>query len=170
MHLENLKATVALVGTMTSALDLVTPQFDLVKKYEQSFADGTGADQAQVMFSDTRSLAGSTNESLDLAGGLAHALGGSITFSAAKLLIVKAAEGNTGNIRVGAGVTNAFQGWFGASAIGCLVPPGGILVLMDPGATGETVTGGTGDLLRIENLGGSTNSYDIIIAGEGTVA
>jgi hypothetical protein len=85
-------------------------------------------------------------------------------------IIVKAAEGNTGNLRVGAGVTNAFQGWFGAAAVGCLVPPGGILVLMDPGATGQAVTSGTGDLLRVENLGGSSNSYDIIVAGEGTVS
>lgn len=170
MLLDILKVTTAITGVQTNAKDKTTPQIDLVEKIEYAFDDGTGADQAQVIFSDTRTLAGSTNESLDLAGGLSHELGGSITFTAAKVLIVKAADGNTGNLRVGAGVTNAFQGWFGASAIGCLVPPGGMLVLVDPGATAEAVTAATGDLLRIENLGGSSNSYDIYIAGEGSVA
>jgi hypothetical protein len=123
MLLENLKIILSIIGTQTNAKDLVTPQADLVEKIEQSFSDGTGADQAQVIFSDTRTLAGSTNESLDLAGGLPHALGGTITFSAIKAIIVKARDTNTGNLRVGAGVANAFQGFFGASAIGNLVTP-----------------------------------------------
>jgi hypothetical protein len=170
MKLEQLKAVVSLLAVQTNAKDLATPHFDIVEKYEFDFDDGTGADQAQVVFEDTRTLAGSTNESLDLAGGLPHDLGGTITFTAAKVLIVKASDSNTGNLRVGAGVSNAFQGWFGASAVGCLVPPGGILVLIDPSATGESVTGGTGDLLRIENLSAGSSTYEIILAGEGSVA
>jgi hypothetical protein len=170
MLLENLKIILSIIGTQTNAKDLVTPQADLVEKIEQSFSDGTGADQAQVIFSDTRTLAGSTNESLDLAGGLPHALGGTITFSAIKAIIVKARDTNTGNLRVGAGVANAFQGFFGASAIGNLVTPDGLLVLIDPSATGQAVTGGTGDLLRIENLSAGSSDYDIYIIGEGTVA
>jgi hypothetical protein len=79
-------------------------------------------------------------------------------------------DANTGNLRVGAGVANAFQGFFGASAIGVLVTPDGLLVLIDPSATGQAVTGGTGDLLRIENLSAGSSDYDIYIIGEGTVA
>jgi hypothetical protein len=170
MKLENLKAVVSVIGSQTNAKDLSTPQSDVVEKYEFNFSDGTGADQAQVIFEDSRTLAGTTSESLDLAGGLAHDLGGSITFTAAKVIIVKAADDNTGNLRVGAGVSNAFQGFFGASAVGVLVPPGGAIALIDPSATGEAVTGGTGDLLRIENLGAGAATYEIIIAGEGSVA
>jgi hypothetical protein len=170
MNLEQFKATVSLIGIITNALDLATPTAELVKKYEFDFDNGTGADQAQVFFSDTRTLAGSTNESLDLAGGLAAPLGGSITFTAIKAIVVKAKDTNTGNLRVGAGVSNAFQGFFGASAIGNLVTPGGVLVLIDPSATGQAVTGGTGDLLRIENLSAGASDYDIFVLGEGTVA
>lgn len=168
--LQSLKLVLQIIASQTNALDLTTPQADIVEKIEFPFTDGTGADQAQQVFSDSRTLAGSAAESLDLAGGLAHPLGGNITFTAGKVLVIKAHDSNTGNLRFGAAVSNAFQGWFGASAVGNLVTPGGLLVLIDPSATGQAITGGTGDLLRVENLGGSTNGYDIYIAGEGTVA
>lgn len=170
MNLQNLRLTTAIIGSLANALDVVTPQADIVRKFEFDFDDGTGADQAQAFFSDSRTLAGSASESLDLAGGLASPLGGSITLTAAKILVVKAAAANTGNLRVGADVANAFEGWFGASAIGVLVPPGGILVLVDRSATGQAVTGGTADLLRVENLSAGSSDYEIFIAGEGTVA
>jgi hypothetical protein len=138
MKLDNLKAVISLLATQANAKDNATPQIDIVEKFEFDFSDGTGADQAQVVFEDTRTLAGSTNESLDLAGGLPHDLGGSITFTAAKILIVKAAATNTGNLRVGAAVSNAFQGWFGASAVGVPRPAGRIAsFLIDPSATGR---------------------------------
>jgi hypothetical protein len=60
--------------------DLGTPGIlvDLLKELE--FSPGTLAvGQANVMFSDTRTLAASATENLDLAGVLADALGATIT-------------------------------------------------------------------------------------------
>jgi hypothetical protein len=170
MNLDTLRLALSIVGVQTNAADLATPEDELVLKYEQDFDNGTGADQAQIIFHDQRTLGSSLSESLDLAGGLTHPLGGTITFTAIKAIIVKGAAANTGNLRVGAGVSNAFQGPFGASAIGNLVTPDGLLVHMDPSATGWAVTAGTGDLLRIENLVAASSTYDIIIVGEGSVA
>lgn len=170
MKLEQLKAVISILATQSNAKDNATPHFDIVEKFEFDFDDGSGADQAQIVFEDTRTLAGVTNESLDLGGGLPHDLGGTITFSAVKVLIIKADDGNTGNLRVGAAVSNAFQGWFGAAAVGVLVPPGGAIFLVDPGATGEASPSGTGDLLRVENLSAGASTYQVYVAGEGAVA
>ena len=170
MLLQNLKVTTAMAGSMTNALDLTTPQSDIVKKYEHSYSDGTAADQAQLVFSDTRPLASSTNESLDLSGALGFALGGVISFTALKEIIVVAAAANTGDLRVGAADVNGFTGPVGAAAVGMLVAPGGMLNLHNPSAAGWAVTGGTGDLLRVENLVAAAAAYDIILVGEGTVA
>lgn len=164
------KITTTIVGSLENELDLVTASAPISKRYEQSYADGTGADQAEELFSDTRSLAASASESLDLAGGLASPLGGSITFTAIKEIIVRASPDNTGDLRVGAAIANAFQGPFGAAAVGNLVPPDGILHLRNPSAAGWPVTAGTGDLLQIENLVAAAQSYDIIIIGEGSAA
>src|SRR5690348_2887891 len=123
MNLDTLKLALAIVGVQSNDGDLSTPQDDLVLRYEQTFANGTGADQAQIIWHDHRSLSSSAAESLDLAGGLTHPLGGTVTFSAIKAIIVKGAAGNTGNLRVGADVANAFEGFFGASSVGTLVTP-----------------------------------------------
>ncbi len=170
MNLQNLKITTAISGSQTNAKDLTTPQADIVESFVQSYSDGTGADQAQLIFADERTLAGSASESIDLAGGLTHELGGTITFTAIKEIIVVGDDANSGNLRVGAGVANAFVGPFGASAIGNLVEPSGLLHQRTPSAAGWTVTAGTGDLLRIENLGGASATFKLIIVGEGTVA
>lgn len=166
------KITTSIVGRQTAALDLSSVQDNIARSYVQEYADGTGADQAQQMFSDTRALAGSAAESLDLAGGLASALGGNITFTAIKEIIIVAAEANAGNIRVGRVVANGFVGPFDqtAGSLGVTVPPGGRIHLSNPGAGGWGVTGGTADLLRIENLDAAGVSYDIILVGEGTRA
>lgn len=170
MKLDALKLVLAIAAAQSNPGSLATPEDEMVLRYEQAFGDGTAADQAQIIFHDRRTLGASTSENLDLAGALTHPLGGVITFTAIKAIIVKAAAANTGNLRVGATVANAFQGPFGAAAVGNLVTPDGWLVLMDPSAAGWAVVAGTADLLKVENLVAASGTYDIIIVGEGTVA
>lgn len=167
--LASLKVTTSIVGQVTNALDLATPEVSLSKSYVQNYADGTAIDQAQKVFSDTRSLSSSASESLDLAGGLADPLGGNITFTAIKEIIIKAAAANTGNLRVGKVISNGFAGPFDqtAGSLGVTIPPGGILHLRNASAAGWAVTAGTGDLLSVENLVAAGQSYDIILVGEG---
>lgn len=170
MKLEQLRLTTSIVGTMTRSMDLVAPQVDIVRKYQQDYGDGTGIDQAQFIFSDTRPLAATTAENVDLSGALANPLGSTLVFSAVKELLIHAADTNVGNLKIGEGIANAFVGPFGAGSVGIQVPPGGLLHLSNPSAAGWAVTGGSGDLLKVENLGAGSASYDIIIVGEGTAS
>lgn len=172
MNLQNLKITTSISGSQTNAKDLTTPQADIVESFVQSYTDGTGADQAQLIFADTRTLSGSGAESLDLAGGLTHELGGTITFTAIKEIILVPAAANAGNIRLGRVVTNGFAGPFDqtAGSLGVVATPDGIIHLRNSSATGWAVTAATADLLRVENLDAAAVTYDIIIVGEGTVA
>lgn len=170
MLLNNAKITTRVIASQTNAGDLSTPQDDIVKSYEQSYSNGTGAEQAQILFHDQRTLGASAAESLDVAGGLPHPLGGMISFTAIKEIIIAGAPANTGDLRVGAGVVNGFTGPFGAAAIGNLVGPGGIFHQRNASAAGWAVTAGTADLLRVENLVAAAQTYDIIIIGEGVVA
>jgi hypothetical protein len=59
--------TISIAATYTLALDLVTKRADLVKTLPLSLDTGTGLNQADVIFSDTRSTA--ATDSLDMAGG-----------------------------------------------------------------------------------------------------
>lgn len=130
------------------------------------FTDGTGANQAKAVFADTRTLAASANESLDLAGGLSDVFGNVITFTKIKALLIQAAAGNTNDVLVGGAASNGFTAWVGDATDVVKVKPGGMLAIAAPDATGLAVTAGTGDLLKIANSAGSTGvTYTIVVIG-----
>lgn len=162
------RLSIAASAIQTATLDLGTAQAQLSKAYTVEFANGTTAGQADRVFHDTRTLAASANEDLDLAGVLTDALGGSLTFARIKGLIVSAAAGNTNNVIVGGAASNQFLSWVGAGTHTITVRPGATFALMAGAAdaVGYVVTAATGDLLRIANSSsGSTVTYDIAVIG-----
>jgi hypothetical protein len=164
----NVLVNVAAKQTPTTPLDLGSSEANIVKKLAISLLSGVAAGQADLIFSDTRTLAASANEDLDLAGGLTGAFGATLTFVKVKLVLVAAAVGNTNNVIVGGAPSNAFATWAGAAAHTVTVRPGGALLLtVGPGdLNAYGVTAGTGDLLRIANSGAGTSvSYDVIVIG-----
>jgi len=160
--------TTRVVARYTSALDLVTASAPLDYRARVQLASGTGAGQADLLFSDTRTINASSNDDLDLAAGLTDAFGASLTFARIKGLIVTAAAANSNNVLVGGDATNTFLTWVGAEADNVILRPGATLALFagEADATGYAVTASTGDLLRISNSGaGSSVTYSIVIVG-----
>ena len=152
-------------GTQFGTNDLGTPQMPFQLADRTEFSPGAGAGQANIVFADTRTIAASANDDLDLAGSLPGALGGTIGFALVRAIIIRAAAGNTNNVVVGGAPSNGFVGPFGAAAHTVAIRPGDELLITNRGP-GWTVTPGTGDLLRVANGGaGSTVSYDIILIG-----
>lgn len=152
--------------TEDAALDLGASRFPLTQQYNQAWTTGVGQNQVNRMFSDTRTLAASTAEDLDLAGGLTNAFGQTLTFARVKAIILKAAAANTNNVTVKPDGTAGFLGPFQAAAAQINVPPGGVVMLTAPSATGWVVTAATADLLEVGNSGAGTSvTYDIVILG-----
>ena len=150
---------------MTSPLDLSTPT-NLVRLARQmNLAQGAGAAQADMIWSDQRTIAASGTDALDLAGSLAGPFGGTLTFARIKMLLVVAAAGNTNNVNIVMPGSNGVP-LFLAASDGIAVKPAGLFLWYDPSAAGVAVTAGTGDLLNIVNSGGGTGvTYDIHIVG-----
>lgn len=152
-------------ATLTSALDLATVSVPLDKTYACTLSDGTGANQAQKIFHDQRTLAASGTENLDLAGTLTDALGQTITFSKIKAVVFFAASGNTNSVQVTRPASNG-AALFMAAGDGIALLPGAAFAWFSPNATGVSVTAGTGDLITVTNSAGSTGvTYDVIIIG-----
>lgn len=156
--------TVKLVATLTALGDLGTPNYPIDNTTRFLWATGTGTDQADRMFTDTRTLGASATEDLDLVGSLNDGLGSTITIVKLKALIVKAAPGNTNNVLVSRPAANGVPLFLAASdAIPVL--PNGVFAWVSPGA-GITVTPATGDLVTVTNSAGTTAvTYDVIIIG-----
>lgn len=158
--------TAKLFAEQSSALDLGTVAFDLNEIKAVTLASGTGADQADQLWTDTRTIAASGTDDLDLAGSLTNALGATATFARVRGLYVAAAAGNTNNVLVGGAASNQFINWVADATDKVVVRPGGFLLLANRDATGYAVTASTGDLLRIANSGSGTGvTYDIAILG-----
>ena len=158
--------SVALAAAYTKVLDLATTRQDLNYKFVDTLATGTGANQADLLWTDTRTIAASGTDDLDLAGVLTDAFGDTATFARVKGLIVRAADGNTNNVVIGAAASNQFVGFFGASTHTVAVRPGGVFTIYSPDATAYAVTASTADLLRIANSSsGTAVTYDIVIIG-----
>lgn len=154
----------------SSSLDLGAVSSPIAQAFRQAFDTGTAIDQAQIAFGDQRAISSSATDTLDLAGALAGALGGSLTFTAIKEIFIWADPANTGDLRVGKTLSNYFPGPFGASAVGNLIPPGGIFHARNPTAAGWAVTAATGDQMTVENLVAAAANYTIILIGEGSAA
>lgn len=164
------KFSVSLDALLTSALDLTTVSAPVERRAAVRLTSGTGAGQADKMWSDTRSLATGASEDLDLAGVLTDPFGATITFARVKGLYIKAADANTTNLTVGANVTSAWGTLFGptgASGGTVTLRPGGLFVAVcgAADATAWAVTATSGDLLHVVNAAGATASYDIVIVG-----
>lgn len=167
--MTTLAATIAIVvaGKYSNTLDIGSVDYPLNFAPNVNFTDGAGAGQASKVWSDTRTLAASATEDLDLNGtALVDAFGNALALTKGKVLIVTADVGNVNDVVVGGAASNAWATMFGSATDKVKVRPGGFLVLADPSAGGYTVTPTTGDLLRIGNGGAGTPvTYTIEIFG-----
>lgn len=157
--------TAKIATTFKNLLDLSTPIDSLEELITIELANGTGANSADLLFHDQRTLAASGTEDLDLAGSLAGPFGASQVFVEVRAILIKAAAANTNNVNVTRPASNGVP-LFLAASDGIPVPPGGVF-LWACGADGKVaVTAGTGDLVTITNSAGSTSvTYDVVIVG-----
>lgn len=157
---------VEVAGYVRGSNDIAAPQQTFAKRKRLALATGTSADQADLVFSDTRTLAASTSEGLDLAGVLSDAFGASLTFVEVVGILIVAADGNTNDVLVGGAASNAFAAPFGDATDKLRVKPGGFAFLAAPGNPAYAVTAGTGDILTVANSGAGTPvTYDIVVIG-----
>lgn len=153
---------VTLTGTLKNLADLATAVFPASLGVPMNMTDGTGANQADLLFADTRTTA---IEDLDLSGTLLDIYGNTITMARVKAILIKAAPANALDVFVGGG-TNPLIGWVNDPTDIVEIKPGGAFLIWAPDATAYPVTGGTGDILKVAASDGATPiTYDIIIIG-----
>lgn len=154
------------VAVLTGAPDMGASSATLSLPYSRDLSSGTATGQADLVFTDSHTLAASATIDYDLAGSLLSALGTAFTPARIKAIILEADAGNTNNVVLGAAASAQFVGPFGATTHTIAVPPGGAIALIAPGTTAWPVTATTADLLRVANSGGTTGvTYKILIVG-----
>lgn len=132
-----------------------------------SLTYGTGSGQANKLYCAKRTLAATTFDLIDLAGGLDDGIGNTLTFTKIKLALVAIVTPNgTKAVRVGPQAqSNPFPGgWGGTGATVYDTVTHWMPVIYEP-VTGYTVTAGTGDILPIYNPGATSLDYWLLLTG-----
>lgn len=149
--------------TDTNPLDLTTGVARHLLDYVNTLTDGTGDNQIQHIWSDTRSVTSGVPDTIDIRGGITNAFGVSLNIVNVVGFAVRNRSTTTGqNFTVGGG-SNPFITWLIATGDGVRVGPGGVFIVhspIDPYGT----TAGTADIVTITAASG-TISYDIVIWG-----
>ncbi len=165
MTISNTVVSAGVKGSVTSTPDIGSLNYAVNFAASLTFADGTGANQANMIWADQRTLSASATEDLDLAGGLTNVFGAALTFTKIKAIIVTAAAGNTNSVQVIRPASNGVP-IFMAAGDGIALTPGAFFAAAFPNLAGIGVTGGTGDLLTLTNSAGTTPvTYNIVIVG-----
>lgn len=163
--LDNTGLSLSIAAVLNNQQDLVKASAPLTWARSRAYGNGTGASQADKIFTDTRTIAASGNDDLDLAGVLVDPIGAVLTFARVKLIAIAAATGNTNNVVVGGG-TNPVTTIMGGTTPTTIIRPGGIWLIAATDATAYAVTAATADIFRVSNSGAGTSvDYDIIIIG-----
>lgn len=151
-------------ATQTQSLDIGGPAVaPILLDKIIPFANGTGANQADIIWQDTRTLAASASEDLDLAGALTDAFGATVNAAELVAILVVADAANTNDVVLGA-ATQPIP-LFGGTNGTFSVKPGGLFLIAAPGAAGQlTIGAGSTDDLKVTNSSSGTSvTYSIII-------
>ncbi len=162
------RISIALTSDQRGSLDLGSLAAAIATERNVVLRNGTGAGNADRLYSKTRTLAASTTEDLDLAAVLTDAFGATLTFARVKAIYIGASASNTNNVLVGGAASNQFVNWVADATDKLVIRPGAFFLLAcgAADATGYAVTPSTGDLLRIGNSGAGTSvTYDIALFG-----
>lgn len=164
----NADFTARVSGAYTGANPLGSVTFNFDQSAHTQVTSGTTVGKADKLFSDTRTLAASATVNLDLAGALTDPFGATVSFGHVSAIYIKAAATNTNSVCIGGAGSNAFLGPFADATDVVCIKPGGVFMMVEPGA-GWAVTAATADLLKTANSGSGTSvSFDVVIIGKST--
>ena len=169
MSSPNLTLQLSVTGSNVGAgkLGSLSESFTIQSLYQ--LLAGTSTGQADTVFEDTRTIAASGTDILDLNAALTDRFGASVSLLHVKLIIVRAAAGNTNNVQIGGAASNTFNGPFSSATHKVGVPPGEMVVFTNATGAGWAVTASTADQFQIANSGAGTSvTYDILIVGTST--
>lgn len=159
-------ASISATLTKTSDLSLAVDTLGDGARAGQAFANGTGQDQADIVWADQRTVTAGADDDIDVAGVLTDVFGATITAARIRAIFIKTANGATANLEIGAAAANPIATLFGATNDKLVVRlGGGFLLLCAPDATGYAIVAGSADTLRVSHDGTTSDdvTYNIVI-------
>ena len=167
--MDGLQVQVRVTGSQTNDAEMENTVAKINQIWSWKFTEGAAADKIDRFWTDSRTLAATTAENLDMAGVLTHVFGTTIAAARVKVIALRhktpaasAALQLGGHATLGLNLFGATPDLDTAQPY-LIVPPGGGNIWIGPTAGGVVVNAGSEDMLRIYNGGAASIDYDIII-------
>lgn len=145
-------------GAVLRDNDLSENTAELRKDYTEVLGNGTGANQADLMYTSTLTIASGATEDIDLTSALSP-FGAALAAAEVVEIFIASASANTTNLTVG-GSSQDFAGLPDQT-----VTPGGQIYMRNPSASGlGAVTDGSSDTIRLVNASGASASVDVYVS------
>ena len=159
------RITLKIQTQYTNPADLSTPADNVTQDYSIVLADGTGADQADVIFHDQRTLADAAIDTLDLyaSGSLLDPLGTALTMDQLKFLYIENTS-TTNSLTIGPSATAVGLCADKATDI-IIIPPEGQFVWTSPASGGLDLTTNKNLVLTHDSTDATALIYNIIAIG-----
>lgn len=161
--------SVSIRAKLTGAADLGNPVAPVAIDKHVQVTSGTDAlGKGDILWADTRTLAASGTENLDLAGVLAGLLGTTVAAAEITAVYIETAAANTNDVQFFGAASNPFNGPLSGTTPKLTVGPGDCALLTN--RKGWTVTAATGDIILVTNAAAGTPvTYTLVLIGR-TVA
>lgn len=163
--------TLALRAALTGTADFGAPVSNVDFTQAFTFADGTAAGQADIIWTDERTVASASNDDIDLSP-IVDAIGVSrAPVEIVGIILVNAPRSgaaNTTNLTLGVGTNPVTPGFLGGTTptVGPIRPGGMFMIWNSDNAAGfGAITATTADILRIANSSGAAATYQIAVVG-----
>lgn len=163
-------AALNLSWTFINPIDLTTPRdAGALALTLAELTNGTGANAANTIWHDQRTLTTATSENIDVydfGGGTPSPLGTAIANAKVAVCLIQNTHAADSLTVGGESSTAAWNSPFGASDTATMtIPAGGTLLLVAPSATGYAVADTSNHLLKISNPGANSVTYKIVVIG-----
>jgi hypothetical protein len=150
-------------SSLTGTAGLAPVQAALSFLKSIALADGTDANEADVVYSQSATILTAGTLSLDLNGSLEDALGAAFTPAKLRAVLIYSRPTNTTNLTCLGDAASVPI--LNTAATTFTLAPGGLFLMVAPAAAGIAVTATTGDIVKIVNAAGASAVVDVVLIG-----
>jgi len=157
------RVTATVIPTLTSTVGLAETTATAKALADFTFAAGTGANQADSVYTASATITTGATLTLDLKGSMVDAFGAAFTPAKLRLVYIASRSSNTTNVTLFGNAASPLI--LSVATTTTTLTPGDFLLATRRATAGIAVTAGTADIVDIVNAAGASAVVDIVLVG-----
>jgi hypothetical protein len=157
------RVTVTVAPTLTSTVGLAATVAEAKALGDFTFTPGTGANQADSVYTASSTITTGATLTLDLKGSMVDAFGAAFTPAKLRLVYIASRNSNTTDLTLFGNAASPLI--LNTAATTTTLTPGDVFLATRRATAGITVTAATADIVQIVNAAGASAVVDIVLVG-----